>query len=172
MTVPTERILLSAHRTPLGEVLVARREAGIVATSFAADLDRDAFTEHLERRHETRVRREGSAATVHDDLAAYFDGDRRAFTTPVDLSIARTPFWRRLFEEAMAVSYGELRTYGDLAAAAGRPRAWRAAGHAMRTCPIELWIPCHRIVPSGPGLGTYGDHPERREFLLRLERAI
>jgi O6-methylguanine-DNA--protein-cysteine methyltransferase len=42
----------------------------------------------------------------------------------------------------------------------------------MRSCPIELWIPCHRIVPSGPGFGTYGDHPDRREFLLRLERAI
>jgi len=42
----------------------------------------------------------------------------------------------------------------------------------MRVCPIELWIPCHRIVPAGPGFGTYGNHPERREFLLRLEGAI
>jgi methylated-DNA-[protein]-cysteine S-methyltransferase len=72
----------------------------------------------------------------------------------------------------MRVPYGELRTYGDLAATAGSPRAWRAAGHAMRVSPIELWIPCHRIVPAGPGLGTYGGHPERREHLLRLEGVI
>ena len=47
-----------------------------------------------------------------------------------------------------------------------------AAGHALRVCPTELWIPCHRVVPAGPGFGTYGGHPERREFLLRLEGAI
>jgi methylated-DNA-[protein]-cysteine S-methyltransferase len=165
-------IRVGAHPTPLGELLVARTDDGIVATSFTADLDPDVFADRLERRHETRVRREGSAASIRRDLRGYFGGKLKTFATPVDLSIARTSFWRRVFEETIAVPFGETRTYGDLAAAAGSPRAWRAAGHAMRTCPIELWIPCHRIVPSGPGLGNYGGHPERREFLLRLERAI
>jgi methylated-DNA-[protein]-cysteine S-methyltransferase len=165
-------IRISAHPTPLGELLVALSDAGIVATSFAADLEPARFVDHLERRHDTQVRREGSAASVRRDLHGYFADGLTTFETSVDLSIARTPFWRSVFRETIAVPYGELRTYGDLAAAAGSPRAYRAAGHAMRTCPIELWIPCHRIVPSGPGLGTYGGHPERREFLLRLERAI
>lgn len=165
-------IRVSAHATPLGELLVARTDAGIVATAFTADLDADAFADHLERRHATPVRREGSAASVRRDLQGYFAGRLRRFQTPVDLSIARTAFGRRVFEETIAVPYGALLTYGDLAAAAGSPRAWRAAGHAMRTCPIELWIPCHRIVPSGPGLGSYGGHPDRRELLLRLEGAI
>jgi methylated-DNA-[protein]-cysteine S-methyltransferase len=165
-------ILLGAYPTPLGELLVARTGAGILGTSFTADLDAEAFADRLERRHATRVRREGSSASVRGDLDGYFAGAARSLATPVDLSIARTPFRRRVLEETIAVPYGELRTYGDLAASAGGPRAWRAAGHAMRTCPIELWIPCHRIVPSGPGLGTYGGHPERRTFLLRLEGAI
>jgi methylated-DNA-[protein]-cysteine S-methyltransferase len=165
-------IRISAHPTPLGELLVACSDAGIVATSFTADLEPARFADRLERRHDAQVRREGSAASVRRDLRGYFDGRLRTFETPVDLSIANTPFWRSVFRETIAVPYGELRTYGDLAAAAGSPRAHRAAGHAMRTCPIELWIPCHRIVPSGPSLGTYGGHPDRREFLLRLERAI
>jgi methylated-DNA-[protein]-cysteine S-methyltransferase len=165
-------IRVSAHPTPLGELLVARTDVGIVATSFTADLEAEAFVDHLERRQAPQVRHEGSAATVHRDLRGYFAGTLRTFETSVDLSIARTPFWRRVFEETIAVPYGELRTYGDLAAAAGSPRAWRATGHAMRTCPIELWIPCHRIVPSGPGLGSYGGHPERRGFLLRREGSI
>jgi methylated-DNA-[protein]-cysteine S-methyltransferase len=165
-------IRISAHPTPLGELLVARSDAGIVATSFTADLEPGRFVDHVERRHDTQVRREGSAASVRRDLRGYFARRHTTFETPVDLSIAHTPFWRSVFQQTIAVPYGELRTYGDLAAAAGSPRAYRAAGHAMRTCPIELWIPCHRIVPSGPGLGTYGGHPDRREFLLRLERAI
>jgi methylated-DNA-[protein]-cysteine S-methyltransferase len=163
---------ISEHPTPIGELLVAVSEVGIVATSFLADLEPARFVERLERRHATQVRRGGSAASVRRDLRGYFAGRLTTFETPVDLSIARTPFWRSVFRETIAVPYGELRTYGDLAAAAGSPRAYRAAGHAMRTCPIELWIPCHRIVPSGPGLGTYGGHSQRREFLLRHEGAI
>jgi methylated-DNA-[protein]-cysteine S-methyltransferase len=165
-------IRISTHPTPLGELLVALSDAGIVATSFVVDLEPARFIDLLERRHATHVRREGSAASVRRDLRGYFAGRLTTFETPVDLSIARTPFWRGVFQQTIAVPYGELRTYGDLAAAAGSPRAARAAGHAMRTCPIELWIPCHRIVPSGPGLGSYGGHPERREFLLRHEGAI
>ena len=107
-----------------------------------------------------------------DDARAYFARTVRALAVPADLRSAGTPFTRAVYEATIAVPYGELRTYGDVAAAAGRPRAWRAAGHALRVCPIELWIPCHRVVPAGPGFGTYGGHPERREFLLRLEGAI
>ena len=103
---------------------------------------------------------------------AYFDRRLRAFQTPVDLRFAGDGFFRRAYEAVMRVPFGDMRTYGDVAADAESPRAWRAVGHAMAVCPIELWIPCHRVVPAGPGLGAYGGHPERREQLLRLEGAI
>jgi methylated-DNA-[protein]-cysteine S-methyltransferase len=70
------------------------------------------------------------------------------------------------------IPYGEMWTYGDVAAAAGSPRAARAAGSALRRCPVEVFVPCHRVVPNGPGLGRYGGDEDRRAHLLRLEGAI
>ena len=66
----------------------------------------------------------------------------------------------------------ELWTYGDVAARAGRPGAARAAGSALARSPIELFVPCHRVVPAGSGLGSYGGSEDRRATLLRFEGAI
>ena len=158
--------------TPLGELTVAWTPSGVVATAFEGD-DGEGFVRGLEQRLGTSAERNDRAgAALGREVSAYFAGRPRALRSPVDLALATTPFTRAVLEAAMHVPAGELRTYGDVAAEAGRPRAWRAAGTALRHCPIELWVPCHRIVPSGPGYGTYGGHPERREFLLRLEGAI
>jgi len=156
--------------TPLGPLTVVATARGIVATILDDD---EPGLEQLHRRMgEGSKRADRELSGARRELDEYFAGNLRAFRSPVDLSWAGEGFARRACESAMAVPYGEMRTYGDLAAAAGSPRAWRAAGNAMRVCPIELWIPCHRIVSSGPGFGTYGGHPERREFLLRMEGSI
>ena len=155
----------TAVETPLGSLAVAVSPAGVVATDVGGPHDR--FLENLGG---ARLDDAG-LGSVRRDVEAYFAGRSRRFAAPVDLSFAAA-FSKRVYEATMAVRYGELRTYGDVAAAAGSHRAYRAAGTALRQCPIELWIPCHRIVPAGPGFGTYGGHPERREFLLRLEGAI
>ena len=165
------RLRHTSVRTPLGELTIVASDRGLLATNLAEDPS--GFLAWAEDRFGARaVRDETGLARARDEVRAYFAGELRRFRTPVDLSPVGTPFFRAVYEAAIAVPYGELRTYGDLAGEAGRPRAARAAGHAMRVCPIDLWIPCHRIVPVGPGFGTYGNHPERREFLLRLEGAI
>ena len=165
------RLRHASVRTPLGELIVVASEAGVVASELAED--RSAFLAWAEDRFDARAVRDARGlAPELEEVRAYFAGDLRRFLTPVDLSPVRTDFYRAVYLAAITVPYGELRTYGDLAGEAGRPRAARAAGHAMRVCPIDLWIPCHRIVPAGPGYGTYGNHPERRAFLLRLEGAI
>ncbi len=154
--------------TPLGPLVVAVGAAGVVA----ADLGR-AFDEAVgawEHRFDVAIRRDDRGlADLRAEARAYFGGDKGALGTPVDLAPSGTDFTRRVYEATIGIAPGELRTYGDVAAAAGSPKAWRAAGRALRACPVELWIPCHRVVPAGPGLGSYGGHPEVREFLLRLE---
>jgi methylated-DNA-[protein]-cysteine S-methyltransferase len=160
-------LLRTTTETPLGEMTIVATDRGIVATILddpAAELER------VEDRFDSRAKQADRSLTgARRELRDYFAGRRRALTHRVDLRWAGGGFFRRAYEAAMAVPYGEVCTYGDLASAAGSPRAWRAAGHAMRVSPIELWIPCHRIVPAGPGWGTYGGHPDRREFLLELE---
>ena len=66
--------------------------------------------------------------------------------------------FRRVVLETLAreVQWGETVTYGELADLAGRPRAARAAGSAMRDNPLPFVIPCHRVVAAGGRIGGYG----------------
>jgi len=156
--------------TPVGELVVVVNGAGIVASGFTEEprlfVDRE-----QERLGRAASRDDHTQASVRREARDYLARGVAQPRSPVDLGSA-TPFTRAVWIATMAVPPGELRTYGDIAAAAGHPRAWRAAGHALRRCPIELWIPCHRVVPAGPGLGDYGGRPDVRAFLLDLEGSL
>jgi methylated-DNA-[protein]-cysteine S-methyltransferase len=156
--------------TPLGQLTVVRSPDGIVATAFGSP---EAGMEAAESRFGVVPIADANALrSARDDAAAYFAGRRRTLRTKVDVASIGRGFVAAVYDATMRVPYGTLRTYGDVAAAAGSPRAWRAAGSALRRCPIELWIPCHRIVPAGPGFGRYGRDDDRRLALLRVERAV
>jgi methylated-DNA-[protein]-cysteine S-methyltransferase len=150
--------------TPLGPFTVLVGPRGVLHTRFEDDEAADG-SELVDdgRRDDPGIRSE---------VEAYFAGTLRAFTTPVDLSQVGEGFARRVLETVRTIPYAELWTYGDVAAAAGAPRGGRAAGTALARCPIELFVPCHRVVRAGPSLGSYGRHPERRRFLLELEGAL
>jgi methylated-DNA-[protein]-cysteine S-methyltransferase len=77
-----------------------------------------------------------------------------------------------VLETTAAIPFGSVSTYGDVAKRAGSPRAARAAGNALHDNPIPIVVPCHRVVPSGGGVGKYGGQEWRKEYLLRLEGAL
>ena len=77
-------------------------------------------------------------------LAAYFAGERRVFDVP--LSPAGTAFQQRVWAALRLIPWGETRTYGEIAAAMGMPRAGRAVGGAIHRNPVLILIPCHRVV--------------------------
>lgn len=89
----------------------------------------------------------------------------------LDLSWA-TPFQRRLTSVLRSVPRGEVVTYGELAALAGRPGAARAAGTYCATNRFAIVVPCHRVVAAG-GIGGYGTDgiPVKRR-LLALEGVL
>ncbi len=113
------------------------------------------------------------AAPVDDaaiQLAQYFAGRRRSF----DVSLARvatTDFRRRVWAALAAIPYGDVRSYGQVAAAVGDPRAARAVGNANHANPWPIVVPCHRVVASGGGLGGYGGGLDVKRYLLDLEGA-
>lgn len=87
------------------------------------------------------------------------------------------PFQRELLDAARSVRWGEVVTYGGLAALAGRPRAARAAGSFCAVNRLSLVVPCHRIVAAGRdepfSLGSYGPSGERtKRRLLALEGTL
>ena len=76
-------------------------------------------------------------------------------------------FARRVLSIVKRIPPGRVATYGDIAAMAGSPRAWRAVGTVMREC-RDPSVPCHRVIGSGGALGGYSSLPLKRE-LLRAE---
>ena len=159
--------------TPLGEMAIVASADGVVWTTFSEDEDVPEL-DALELRLASPIRRNAVRALnpVRREVDAYFRGTGRTFATPVDLSLVPDGFRRRVLEATIAIPYGELITYGDVAGIAGSRRAGRAAGGALSHCPIELFVPCHRVVHAGGTIGGYGRHEERKRWLLRHEGAI
>jgi methylated-DNA-[protein]-cysteine S-methyltransferase len=77
-------------------------------------------------------------------------------------------FTRRVLSVVRRIPPGRVATYGDVADAAGRPRAWRAVGNIMKNCAAHD-VPCHRVVAAGGRLGGYGGNLELKRALLRAE---
>ena len=100
-------------------------------------------------------------------LLAYLAGDLRAFDLP--LAPAGTDFQREVWRALEAVPYGQTRTYGEIAAAVGRPKAVRAVGQANHVNPLPIFIPCHRVVGKGGALTGYAGGLDLKRALLALE---
>lgn len=100
-------------------------------------------------------------------LDAYFRGRRTGFDLPYRLG--KPGFTAAVLEQVARIPYGDFLSYGEVAAAAGNPRAARAAGQAVGANPLPILIPCHRVLTTGGGLGGFGCGLEVKRVLLNLE---
>jgi methylated-DNA-[protein]-cysteine S-methyltransferase len=167
--------------SPIGDFTIVCSPAGVVATVFDDETPGDEVA-RIERTLEGRMHGEAAeypaatartlATTARREARAYFTHRGRTFTVPADLSLVGSGFSRRVLGTVATIPYGELWTYGDVAGMASSPRAARAAGSALASCPIELFVPCHRVVHAGGTIGGYGRHEDRKRWLLRHEGAI
>jgi methylated-DNA-[protein]-cysteine S-methyltransferase len=114
-------ILRTTIDTPLGPLMVFAGDAGVVRTIFVEDGPADGIL-----LDDTEDRRK--AAPIRREVEAYFGGVLRRFETPADLSGTGDGFARRVLETARTIPYGQMWTYGDVAAAAGGPRGRPAGG--------------------------------------------
>jgi methylated-DNA-[protein]-cysteine S-methyltransferase len=151
---------MSAWRqeSPFGELTVVVSERGVREISLPGDDQPEGELGARDR-------------AVARQLDEWFRGKRHAFDLVLDLDGIEG--FRRAALETLAreVGWGETVTYGELADLAGRPRAARAAGSAMRDNPLPFVIPCHRVVAAGGRIGGYGGGRNavglKRELLAR-----
>ena len=156
--------------TPIGKLLVATTQRGLCKIAYDAEPDRE--VEHLAKAFGVRVLHSARPIDpARRELDEYFDGKRRTFDLPVDVAFL-AEFNRRVLRELARVPYGEVVTYGELAARAERPRAARAVGTVMNRNPLPIVLPCHRVIGANGSLTGYGGGLDRKETLLRLEGAI
>jgi AraC family transcriptional regulator of adaptative response/methylated-DNA-[protein]-cysteine methyltransferase len=156
-------------RSSLGEVLVAATRQGVCFVALGetrgkliAELKADFPAARLGE----DARRLGRWL---DEVLRRIDGVPPAQALPLD--IRATAFQRRVWQALTEIPRGETRTYAELAAALGAPRAQRAVGRACATNPVSILVPCHRAVREDGGLGGYRWGLKRKQAILRNEGA-
>ena len=165
-------VAYAAYDSPLGTGYVAATERGIVSVALP-NRSADQFLDQLAARISPRVLElRGRLGAALRELDQYFEGSRREFELPLDWRLVRSEFSSRVLHETAKLPYGVTSSYGEVAARAGNPRAYRAAGTALGRNPIPLVVPCHRVLQSGGGIGEYGGGPEMKKWLLRMEGAV
>lgn len=101
-------------------------------------------------------------------LSEYFDGKRMEFTLP--LSLHGTDFQISVWKALQTIPAGETRSYKDIAAMIGNPKASRAVGMANNRNPIAIIIPCHRVIGQNGSLIGYAGGLPVKQYLLELEK--
>jgi methylated-DNA-[protein]-cysteine S-methyltransferase len=156
--------------SPFGTLLLAATRRGLVRLAFPEE-SLDGMLEALVRRVSPRiVEARAPLDEVRRELEEYFEGHRRGFDVALDWTLV-APFARRVLRVTSQIPYGDVLSYAEVAADAGSPRGFRAAGNALGANPIPIVVPCHRVLRSGGTLGGYGGGLERKRFLLELEGA-
>lgn len=116
---------------------------------------------------EARPRPNPLLRRVEQQLTEYFAGTRKDFDLPV--APVGTDFQHRVWKMLQRIPFGETRSYGDVAKAAGNPSASRAVGAACRSNPLPIVIPCHRVLGTNGRLTGFGGGLDRKAWLLNHE---
>jgi len=150
--------------SPVGPLTIAMSQAGLALLSFGRRLPPKLDGQPIDWRESP-----AATADVRRQLDEYFAGKRRDFTMPLDLRV--TEFQKQCWEQLLQISYGQTKSYADIARAVGRPNAYRAVGQSNHHNPVAIIVPCHRVLAAGTELGGYGGGLSTKAFLLRLEGA-
>lgn len=146
--------------SPVGRLLLSADEDGLCGVHLFAEgaAPAGAACADASRRHLDEAERQ---------LGEYFCGKRRAFTVPLHLH--GTAFEQAVWRELTAISFGQTRSYGQVAAALGRPKASRAVGAACSRNPALIVVPCHRVIAASGKLTGFAAGLPAKRMLLSFE---
>lgn len=150
--------------SPIGPLTAVANDAGLAAVYMAEHLRRPGWETFGER---VPASDSPVLAAAVEQLGEYFAGVRTEFAVP--LAPAGNPFQHRVWDALRRIPYGEVRTYGDVAAMLEDRSMAQAVGSANGRNPISIIVPCHRVVGADGSLVGYAGGLERKQFLLELE---
>jgi methylated-DNA-[protein]-cysteine S-methyltransferase len=159
--------------SPIGTLVAAATPRGLATLSYADRFEgADGVLDWVAAKLSPRIlEAPGKLDDVRRELDEYFEGHRRDFDVPIDWSLA-SEFGRRILKATAAIPFGQVSTYGKVAAQAGNPKASRAAGRALGANPIPIVVPCHRVVGSSGQLTGYTGGLDRKVALLAIEGVV
>lgn len=149
--------------TSLGRMMVAATDKGVCCLSF------NEGEEELQNRFPKADLEQGGRELQNllDDIVAQVETPNRPHNIPLD--VQGTAFQEAVWQELRKIPEGETRSYADIAAAIGKPKAVRAVGSANGANNVAVLIPCHRVVRSDGTMGGYAYGLEIKEKLLEKE---
>jgi methylated-DNA-[protein]-cysteine S-methyltransferase len=156
-------------KSPLGDLLVAMTDRGIVLNHYLLD-DRDLAAILDKVRPQLDLIEDPHAVKeIGEEIRRYLAGEGKALRQSIDLSLAASPFQQKVLRKLQEIPRGAVVSYQALGTAAGAPKGARAVGNAMHNNPVPIYVPCHRVIASDGGLGGYGGGAGRKLQLLRSE---
>jgi methylated-DNA-[protein]-cysteine S-methyltransferase len=159
--------------SPIGTLVAAATSRGLATLSYE-DFDGgvDAVLDSLASKLSPRMLEAPARLDdVRRELDEYFAGRRHDFDLPIDWALA-SAFGRRVLEATAEIPFGQVSTYGAVAAQAGNAKASRAAGRALGANPIPIVVPCHRVIGAGGRLTGYTGGLHRKVALLEIEGVV
>ncbi len=155
--------------SPVGPLLLVASERGLTRVAFDRE-DHDAVLATLATQRSPRILRSRARLSEPSrQLDAYFSGGLTRFDLPLDLGL--TAGFRQVVQRHLpSIAFGSTRSYAEIAADVGRPRAIRAVGTACATNPLPIVVPCHRVLRSDGSLGGYLGGLDAKRILLDLEQ--
>lgn len=147
------------YNTAIGEIGLAERDGAVAHVFFGSTVAPQRY-----ELCETPLLQQAAA-----ELQAYFAGQCTAFSVPL-APPQGTAFEQAVWAALQTIPYGETRSYAQIAAQAGSPKAMRAVGRANSRNPLSILIPCHRVIGANGSLTGYAGGLELKRHLLELER--
>lgn len=166
---PVPYLYISLVTTPLGEMLACSTSHGISLLQFK---NRRQYQQQLDK-----VLKRGPFNIINGNnkhlsqlkhqLVEYFSGQRKQFNLTVDLQ--GTPFQMAVWEQLITIPYGFTSYYQHQAERINKPGAVRAIAQAIGKNPIEIIIPCHRVIGKDGKLTGYSSGIDKKKWLLTFE---
>ena len=147
------------HPSPVGDLTIVTSDTGVVAVLWPDD-DRWDYAD-------AEIGSNARSDACANQLDEYFAGERTSFDIALDLR--GTEFQTEVWNSLANIEFGQTRSYGEQAAALGRPKAMRAVGSANGKNPVSIILPCHRVVGSTGKLTGYAGGLDAKRWLLNHE---
>lgn len=150
--------------SPIGRLMLEEEDGALVRVAFKREIPAG-IEEQVE---ELPLQAKEVLEKAERQLDEYFAGERKVFNLP--LAPKGTEFQKKVWAALCDIPYGETRSYGEIAAAVGNPKASRAVGMANHRNPISIIVPCHRVIGADGRLVGFGGGLWIKEKLLKLEK--
>ena len=163
-----DTLQLTHVESPIGTIMLVTDGAELVALDFTDYHAR--MTRFLAQRYGAYTLAQTSDAHGYGEQVRRYLAGELAALDAIPVQTAGTPFQQQVWHGLRSIPAGEVRSYGALAAALGRPTAARAVGMANSRNPVAIVLPCHRVVGANAALTGYAGGLERKAWLLDHER--